>query len=157
MPDLTTAEYRRFLRRVADLDWHVHINVDAHALQVPVESIQAAGVKLVVDHFGHPDSTRGADCAGFQALLRAVERGRTWVKLSAGYRLAVPEVGVTYAQALLKHAGPERLLWGSDWPFAAFESKVSYRETLEAFARWVPDAAQRRIIGGETPLALYFS
>ena len=29
IPDITTAEYQKFFRRVRDLDWHVHINQEA--------------------------------------------------------------------------------------------------------------------------------
>ncbi len=67
---------------------------------------------------------------------------------SAAYRLESLDVAAACAK---------RLLWGSDWPFAAFESKVSYRDTLNAFERCVPDPVVRRIIGGETPFGLYFS
>jgi predicted TIM-barrel fold metal-dependent hydrolase len=157
IPDITTAEYRKFLRRVADLDWHVHINQSADKLAEPIATLQAAGVKLVIDHFGHPQRGKGVACEGFQAVLRAVERGRTWVKLSAGYRMESPEVATACAHELVKHCGAERLLWGSDWPFAAFENKVRYSDTVEALKRWVPDAAARRIIGGETALKLYFT
>ena len=34
-----------------------------------------------------PIPDKGENCEGFQAVLRSVEKGRTWVKLSAGYRL----------------------------------------------------------------------
>jgi predicted TIM-barrel fold metal-dependent hydrolase len=156
-PDITTSEYRRFLRRVADLDWHVHLNDVGPRLPPTIAALENAGVKLVVDHFGRPDPAKGVQCDGFQAMLRAVERGRTWVKLSGGYRQEPPAAAVTYARELLKHAGPERLVWGSDWPFAAFEDKVRYRDTIDALAEWVPDGAARRIIGGETPLVLYFT
>jgi len=61
-----------------------------------------------------------------------------------------------HARELVKHCGAERLLWGSDWPFAAFENKVRYRDTIDALKRWVPDAAVRRIIGGESALKFYF-
>jgi len=155
-PDITSAVYRKFFRRVADLDWHVHINQDGAKLAEPLTHLAAAGVKLVVDHMGHPQRGKGVNCAGLQATLRAVENGRTWVKLSAGYRMESPEVAEACARELVKHCGPERLLWGSDWPFAAFESKVRYADTIDALKRWVPDAAVRRIIGGETAFKLYF-
>ncbi len=157
LPDITAADYRKFLRRVADLDWHVHLNQDGARIAGTVASLQAAGVKLVIDHFGHPTRGKGIHCEGFQAVLRALENGRTWVKLSAGYRLESQEVAAACAQALLKHAGPERLLWGSDWPFAAFEDRMSYADAIAHFTRWVPDAVARRIIGGETALRLYFT
>lgn len=156
-PDLTTPEYRRFLRRVVDLDWHVHLHDDGPRLPEPIAAIRASGAKLVIDHFGRPDAAAGIQCAGFQAVLRALDSGRTWVKLSAGFRQGSEEAATGYARELLKCAGPERLLWGSDWPFAAFESTMRYGEAVTSFERWVPDPAARARIGGETALALYFS
>jgi len=156
LPDITTAEYQKFFRRVRDLDWHVHINQTADKLAAPIATLQAAGVKLVIDHFGHPQRG-GAACEGFQAVMQAIDRGRTWVKLSAGYRLESPQVAQDCARALLSHAGPERLLWGSDWPFAAFEDSMRYEHAIASFRQWVPDANTRRTISGETPFRLYFS
>lgn len=156
LPDITTPEYRKFFRRVRDLDWHVHINQTADKLAAPIATLQAAGVKLVIDHFGHPQRG-GAASEGFQAVLRAVGNGRTWVKLSAGYRLESPQVARECARALLTDAGPERLLWGSDWPFAAFEDSMRYESAIASFKEWIPDAATRRVISGETALRLYFT
>ena len=106
---------------------------------------------------GHFDLPEGINSEAFQAVLRAVERGRTWVKLSGGFRFHSPEVAAGYAKELLRVAGGERLVWASDWPFAAHETKVTYADTLAAFHAWVPDGRLRRQIGGETPLRLYFA
>ncbi|MBV8168117.1 MAG: amidohydrolase family protein [Alphaproteobacteria bacterium] len=157
IPDLASSDYRMLLRRVADLGWHVHLNDEGDRLPASIAAIEAAGVKLVIDHFGHPEAAQGVDGAGFRATLAAIERGRTWVKISAGYRLKPTSAGTTYAQALLKVAGGERLLWGSDWPFAGFESAVRYADTIAALEEWVPDVKVRRQIAGETPLKLYFA
>lgn len=156
IPDISTPEYRKFFRRVRDLDWHVHINQTADKLAAPIATLQAAGVKLVIDHFGHPQQG-GAGNEGFQAVMRAIDNGRTWVKLSAGYRLESPQIAQDCARALLAHAGPERLLWGSDWPFAGFEDRVRYEHVVAAFKDWIPDAATRAAISGETALRLYFA
>jgi predicted TIM-barrel fold metal-dependent hydrolase len=48
------------------------------------------------------------------------------------------------------------LLWGSDWPFAAFEDSMRYEYAISSFRQWVPDANMRRIISGETAFRLYF-
>ena len=157
LPDITTAEYQKFFRRVRDLDWHVHINQEAESLAQSIATLQATGVKLVIDHFGHPTKGQGVQSEGFQAVLRAIDNGRTWVKLSAGYRLESPQVARECAQALLQHAGPERLLWGSDWPFAAFEDTMRYEHAVESLKQWIPDVLARRIVGGETALRLYFT
>jgi len=156
-PDLRAPDYQRLLRRVNDLGWHVHIHDDAPRLAAPLQVLEASGVRIVVDHFGRADPAHGVDCAGFQAVLRSVERGRTWVKLSGGFRLESPEAAVRYAHALLRHAGPERLFWGSDWPFVAFESQLRYQDTIDALAAWVPDPVARHRIGGQTALEFYFT
>lgn len=156
-PDLASPVWRRFLARVSELDWHVELHDDSARLARPLDALEAAGVKVVVDHFGRPDARQGIRCPGFQRLLRSVEGGRTWVKLSAGFRLATPTLAVEAADALLRHAKPERLMWGSDWPFAAFESTMDYDQAVAGLAAWVPDADDRRRIGADTPLAFYFS
>jgi predicted TIM-barrel fold metal-dependent hydrolase len=168
LPDLASEDYRLLLRRVADLDWHVHVVVEGQLWPTVLEKLEASGAKLVIDHFGHPDPRDAENCAGFQAVLRSVEKGRTWVKLSAGYRLTwaalgqaqrdprADEMARKLAGKLLEHAGPERLVWGSDCPFVGHEAAVSYRDTLDDLDAWVPDAVTRRKISA-TALKLYFS
>jgi predicted TIM-barrel fold metal-dependent hydrolase len=97
-----------------------------------------------------------------------VAKGRTWVKLSAGYRLTwqgqgngrPDPVAMRLAQAaagkLLQEAGTERLVWGSDCPFVGHESSLTFADALASFEEWVPDAAARRRIS-DTALKLYFS
>jgi predicted TIM-barrel fold metal-dependent hydrolase len=77
------------------------------------------------------------------------------VKLSAAFRLESPEAASAYARELLTHAGTQRLFWGSDWPFAAFEDKMSYGQALADFEACVPDAQDRQKIG-ESALQFYF-
>jgi predicted TIM-barrel fold metal-dependent hydrolase len=130
--------------------------------------LEASGVRIVLDHFGHPDPEQGLECAGFKALLKSVDRGRTWVKLSAAYRLTWLSQGQgapdpramslarATAQRLLEVAGPERLLWGSDCPFVGHESSLRYQDTIDTLHEWVPSAQARRRIC-DTALKLYFS
>src|SRR5262249_10306448 len=99
----------------------------------------------------------GVNCPGFKQVLAAVERGKAWVKLSAGFRMEPPSLAKEYAAALLKAGGAERLFWGSDWPFAAFETKMTYARAISDFAEWVPDAKLRWQIGGASPLKFYFA
>lgn len=166
LPDLAGEDYQLLLRRIADLDWHVHVALEGRLTPPALEVLQASGVKIVIDHFGHPEPGEGVNCAGFQSILCAVGEGRTWVKLSAAYRLMRTEgdeaaaereaMAETLSAELLRQAGPERLVWGSDCPFVGYEEVVSYRATLDAFARWVPDPAARRKMS-DTALKLYFS
>lgn len=157
VPDLRAPAYRAFLRRVADLNWHVQLHDDSFRLPPHLEALEDAGVRIVVDHYGRPDAGNGVAGAGFQRLLRSVEKGMTWVKLSSSFRLASAELASEAAAALLRHAGPERLMWASDWPFSSFESQMSYQRALDRFALDVPDPAARARIGSETPLNFYFN
>ena len=154
LPDITSFDYRRFLRRLADLDWHVHLHVEGERLPPLINAIEASGVKLVIDHLGRPDPRGGINSEGFKAMLRAIERGRTWVKVSGGYRLG--PAAADYARELVRVAGPDRLVWASDCPFVGHEKDVRYQDTIDWLTDCVPDPAARRKIFGETALKLYF-
>lgn len=154
LPDLTTFEYQRTLRRFRDLDWHVHLHLDGPRLPQVLPALEAAGVKLVVDHYGRPDPRLGVDCAGFQMLLRLMENGRIWVKVSAGYRLG-GDRAATYGRELLRRMGPDRLLWASDCPFVGHEKDVKYQETIDDVLAWVPESAREKVFSANA-LALYF-
>lgn len=157
IPDIHSGDYRMLLRRVADLGWHVHLTDRAHRIADTIAAIEAAGADVVLDHLGLFDTPEGINGAAFKVLMAAVERGRTWVKLSGGFRFKPAANAKQYARALVELTGGERLVWGSDWPFAAFEDQVTYAETIAAFEDWVPDPMLRRRISGTTPLRLYFA
>lgn len=168
LPDLGDEDYQMLFRRLADLDMHVEAVVEGPLWPGVLPKLSASGVKVVLDHFGHPDPAKGVNCAGFHAILKSAEKGRTWVKLSAAYRLTWVAAGSAerdtrtrplafdLAQALLKHVGPERLIWGSDCPFIGHESHVTFQDTLDELKEWVPNANTRRKLSN-TALKLYFS
>ncbi len=168
LPDLGGEDYRLLLRRVADLGWHVHLALEGAQMPAVLPALEASGVRVVLDHFAHPDQSEGLANAGFQAVLRSIQKGRTWVKLSAGYRLTwlsrregapdprAMQLAREAAARLLQEAGPERLLWGSDAPFVGHEKSFTYADSLASFAEWVPDATARRRMT-DTALRLYFS
>jgi predicted TIM-barrel fold metal-dependent hydrolase len=153
LPGLGGAAWRRVLESAAALDWHAEIYVEGPRLPALLAPALASGIKVVVDHFGSPDPQLRLDCPGFRALLDAVNSGRTWVKLSAPYRLG----GVDpqpYVEALVR-AGPQRLVWASDWPWTQNSEGMTYRRTLDWLGAWVPDRAMRETILGATPLELF--
>jgi predicted TIM-barrel fold metal-dependent hydrolase len=152
-PDLGSPEYRRLLRRVADLDWHVHIYAEGERMAALTTQLLAAEVNIVIDHYGNPTPDRGESSPGFQAALRAIGSGRGWVKVSAPYRSPGCD-HAALASRLLAEGGPERLLWASDWPFVGHETKVTYRQMVESFEQAVPDPLVREKIG-RTAVRLY--
>ena len=153
LPDLRSAEYAKFLARLADLDLHVELLLGGDRLGPVVADLQRSGVKVVIDHFGFPAPELGLECPGFDAALKALETERTWVKLAAWHRLETQ--GSALTRKLLAAEGPDRLLWGSDWPFVAAQGTYTYQDALDSFAQAVADPLTRRRIS-EAALRLYF-
>jgi predicted TIM-barrel fold metal-dependent hydrolase len=155
LPDITTFDYRALFRRLADLDWHVHPHVDGEDLTKILPTLEASGVKIVVDHLGRPHPDGGTNSEGFKALLRSIDKGRTWVKVSGGYRLGPKSVDTV--RELLRVAGPDRLVWASDCLFVGHEGQFPYQSTIDWLNDAVPDGTARAKIFGETALKLYFN
>jgi predicted TIM-barrel fold metal-dependent hydrolase len=156
VPDLKSYEYQILMRRAADLGWHIHLHDDAARLPNYIAAIESAGPRLVIDHMGRPEAGSGGDSEGFMAVLRAVERGKTWVKISGGFRIQPDGYAATIVSKLLRNVGPQRLMWGSDWPFSAFEDRMNYKKAIADYKRHVPDLSIRRSID-RTALAFSFA
>lgn len=154
LPDLSGYRFRRFVTRLTDAGMHLELNLSGDQLSQMLPALAETQVPVVVDHFGLLRSEGEMAGTGFTALLRALALGRTWVKISAGFRLP-PDRLSAYAERLLAEAGAERLFWGSDAPFVGAEERVSYAQTLETFYRIVPEARVRREMS-DAALRFYF-
>lgn len=154
LPDLSSFEYRKFVNRLADAGMHVELNASAVQLEEMLPALTDTGVTVVVDHFGLLRSPDGLSGAGFAAVLKAIETGRVWTKISAGFRLD-PAVLQEATAKLMSAAGTEKLLWGSDSPFVGKESEMTYSAAVEMFYDIVPDPKARREIS-DTALRFYF-
>ena len=74
LPDLNSWDYRKFLRRIADLDWHVHLHIEGERLPTVLPALLSQGVKVVVDHIGRLGPQDGVESAGFVAMAQAIEK-----------------------------------------------------------------------------------
>ena len=54
-------------------------------------------------------------------------------------------------RALVSEFGPDRCVWGSDWPFLRMPERVDYGPLLNLLAEQVPDDDERRRILWDTP------
>lgn len=156
VPDLNSDAYRALLRRCADMGWHVHLTERAERMAATLQALEAAGVRIVVDHLGMIDTPRGIHDPGFRSILEALDRGRTWVKLSGAFRFSRPAVARDAARALIDAGGWDRVMWGSDWPFVGHMNAVTYPDAL-AYLDWVPDPSMRQRIASTTALGFYFA
>jgi len=159
IPDFSAEPWPRFLAHVRRLDWQVEIHRESHDLPYLIEPLLAAGVTIVVDHFGRPHGDAGTADLGFRYLLSKGSTRRIWVKLSGGYRNwpEAPDqtLPTSCARLLLAAYGPERLIWGSDWPHTQNESRIQFALTRQRFDEWVPDSSDRRIVLQDSPIRLF--
>ena len=156
-------EAARLAARVVDAGWVVNLQVHGETLPDRFDDIAALPGPVVIDHMGAfgPVAT---DHPSVLALLRLLDTGRVWVKLSAPYaRGAMGPLpyapAAPLARALVRHA-PDRLTWGSDWPHT-FLTQVHRQPApdpaalFDLLADWVEDPATRRLILVETPDRLF--
>jgi predicted TIM-barrel fold metal-dependent hydrolase len=141
--------------------WHVQYQslVHGHLVQV-ADALLDLSMPIVLDHFGAIDAALGMDQPAFATLLRMLDTGRVWVKLSAPMRSTREEFPYAamqpFARVLARHA-PERLLWGSDWPHVQLNNRrmPNDGDLVDLLADWIPDPGTRRLILSENPRALY--
>jgi D-galactarolactone isomerase len=99
------------------------------------------------------------DDEAFGVLLRLLDNGRTWVKLSAPYESARDDTHEYAAvgrlvQTLIEHA-PERMLWATNWPHPGQANPPSLDELRRLAFEWMPDRALRQRILVDNPAELY--
>jgi predicted TIM-barrel fold metal-dependent hydrolase len=154
----------RLSRRVAELvgerGWHVQFYPHQGDLVNHAEALLELGLDVVLDHFAAVPASGGTHQPAFQCLLRLLETGRFWVKLSGPMRCSVEDLPyasvVPLARALVQHR-PDRLLWGSDWPHVNMVGRAMPNDgdLVDLLESWVPDPAMRRKILVDHPRALY--
>lgn len=145
--------------RIADLGWHIQLQLDGRELTDRIDDLQALPCPLVVDHIGRFMPPVASDHPSFRALVRLLDDDRTWVKLSAPYEAsldpshAYDEMG-DLARALVAHR-PDRVLWASNWPHPGQDHPPSPTDLHRLLHAWVEDPATRRAILVDNPAVLY--
>jgi predicted TIM-barrel fold metal-dependent hydrolase len=151
-------QQRGALARWAALGWFVQLQADAPMWVDAAPQIARWPVDLVIDHCGLPDPAAGLQQPGFAAVCALAQRAGTWIKLSGAFRFsreAWPHADTDpYAQQLVRLYGPDRCVWGSDWPFVRMAVRLDYGAVLAHLARWLPDADARRVVLHDAPARL---
>jgi D-galactarolactone isomerase len=145
---------------VEPLGWHVQLQFDGGAMEEREALIRNLPCPVVIDHVGRFHDPVPPDAPAVRALLRLVQTGRVWVKLSSPYgvsRSGPPDYAdvAAVARALVK-AAPERMVWGSNWPHPnVSEPKPDVAPLLDLMGHWAPDEATRHAILVTNPARLY--
>ena len=133
------------IRKVAEQGLILEFLVDTSHLQDILRVYdQVSELKGMIEHMGKPDLRRGTDRPQWRQHMRALaQETNALCKLSIGPR--VVDLEEIYAhqgqgwelewiqppiQYLVEQFGPDRLVWGSDWPLVLLES--DYAGGLEA-------------------------
>ncbi|WP_158894808.1 amidohydrolase family protein [Amycolatopsis anabasis] len=153
------AELPEIARRVAGRGWHVEVWTDLAEHAAVVRSVlETATTPIVLDHLGNiPAGERGTGL-----LLELLAAGPCWVTLSGAYRLA-PGMPEAAAARLLRDrveavlaAAPDRVLWGSDWPYVAPPGPVpTAAEHAAVLDDWLGDAELRTRVLVTNPAERY--
>lgn len=107
-------------------------------------------LKIVIDHAAKPRiGAEGAFTEWHDAMVPLAQRPNVFCKLSGLLTECVgapPDAAKDYVSAILDLFGPERVMWGSDWP--VLELVSTYTAWLDLAQAWVPAAARDDVFGG---------
>lgn len=168
-PEIARHLLRVTAERVAPLGWHLQTFTNLAMLAALENAILGLPLPLVVDHMAHCRAEQGLGQPHMDVLLRLVASGKVFVKLSGAYRVSnrADYADVDDIARALIAAGPDQMVWGSDWPHVGGPRGPEFRDTVQPFlpiddgaqlnalARWAPEAADRHRILVETPARLY--
>jgi predicted TIM-barrel fold metal-dependent hydrolase len=148
-------------KRVNDLGWHVQIHMLGDRIADAADLLQRLPSPIVFDHMARIPEPAGVDHPAFGLMLKLIDRGRTWVKLSSAYqdtRSGPPAYAdVSKVAKAYVNAAPERMVWGSDWPHPTEkpDAKPDDANLFDLLGNWAPDEAVRDRILVDNPAALY--
>ncbi|MGW2641659.1 amidohydrolase family protein [Streptomyces sp. NPDC001348] len=131
---LLRPDVRRGLLAVADAGLVYDLVVRAHQLPACVKAAESLpGLTFVLDHLGKPPIASGARAPWETALRPLAALPNTVAKLSGLVTEADPASWTTadlrpYTDVALSAFGPDRLMFGSDWPVCTLA--VTYEESL---------------------------
>jgi len=146
--------------RIAPFGWHFEFLFPGRDILDLMSIFEALTVPMSIAHFAYQPATAGISAPGFQALLRLVRAGNTWIKISGANRVSETDLPPyddvkPMAEALIE-AAPDRIMWGTDWPHPnKYEANPNDGDLVNAFGDWVVDEGARHKIMVDTPEAFY--
>jgi D-galactarolactone isomerase len=149
--------------RIATHGWHIQLQLNGRELVARLEALLALPTPIVIDHVGRFMPPVDPTDPAFGALLRLLDTGRCWVKLSAPYEsthgsthVGAPDYPsvATLAHRLVQHA-PERMLWATNWPHPGQVDPPTSTQLADLRDAWLPTGALRRQVLVDNPAEVY--
>lgn len=129
-------ELETYAKLIRPLGWALQLYIPMKSVPMLERIVPGLGVKVVLDHFASPTLPKDAggiravgvrEVEGMESLLRLMEAGSTWVKVSGWYRISRDGEGKmrdldVLAKEVIGARGGTRCVWASDWPHTRFET-----------------------------------
>ena len=145
--------------RLKNFGWMINLQLDGRTRPDHEEALKRMPCTLVIDHTGKFLEPVSPDHPAFLSLLRVLDTGRVWIKLSAPYETskdgppAYEDVSLL-ARALARQF-PERCLWASNWPHPGRNPAPPDDALYELLSSWADTQALRQQILVANPRQLY--
>jgi 2-pyrone-4,6-dicarboxylate lactonase len=153
------ARLKRLDARCAEIGWQIDILSPSWLIVDMLDVYRKFKSKFTLAHFGMFLARDGAQQPGLLKMTEFLRNGgdRCHMKLTAPYRMATAP---TYADSsVIAHAlidaAPDRIIWGSDYPYLSHADKVNSIDLFSLVAQWMPDAATRQKILVDNPAKLF--
>lgn len=159
--DTPHAVFERIAQRVQPLGWHIVVYFEAQDLATVAPLLGRLPGRIVIDHMGRPDVTKGVDGPEFARFIELMERNQQiWVKVSCPERLTVSgppyDDVVPFAHRLVT-TFPDRVLWGTDWPHPNMETHMPDDGVLtDLIPRIAPTESLQQALLVTNPMRLYW-
>jgi len=142
--------------RMRALGWHAELYARPEHLAEQAERLLATGLDFSVAHYGDLDPAKGLSQPAVTVLTSLLATGKCWLKLSAPYRSSTAP-GFADMEPYARHfltARPDRMLWGSDWPYVHHEARLVGWDPLTPLIGWMTPSEADAVLW-QNPTNLY--
>ena len=150
------AYIEKCVKMTRDLGWHIQFYTPGYVVRELIPFFAHLDADFVIDHMGYMLESDGLTRQDFDNLLRTLQQGKGWLKLSGPYRVAKDGNYarlIPLARAIVAEL-PGRVVWGSDWPHIPNGARDT-GDLINMLADWIPDAAVRKQVLADNPSRLY--
>ena len=150
-------DLEKFGPRLARLGLHAELWGGMQDLVNWIPRLESLNIPLVLNHLGMPSVAEGTNHRVFKKFMKLASTNNVWIKLSL---CRVGSAKENYENARPFHdayinAIPDRLLWGSDWPYIRKEPAPDAGKLLDVFCDWTRDDHLISTILAQNPATLY--
>jgi 2-pyrone-4,6-dicarboxylate lactonase len=146
--------------RIKPFGWHFEWLFPGKDIIELMPVFEKITIPMSIGHFAYQPATAGVNAPGFQALLKLMRDGNTWIKISGANRVSETDLPPyddvkPMAEALIE-ANADHVMWGTDWPHPnKYVVNPNDGDLMDAVGQWVPDEAMRQRILVDNPAKFY--